>query len=336
MNVFPVVLNRLKLVHITVITPAGAGSRSGNRATANRWAAFLRQLGHRVSVRTDYQGEPTDVLLALHAWRSAEAVRRYRERYPQQALIVALTGTDIYRFQYSHGPETLASMAMADCLIALHPGVAGQIPAAMADRLQVVYQSARIPEQPQVAPKKGFEVCVIGHLREEKDSLRAAYAVRNLPATSGLHVVALGKAHNAEWATAARDEMQHNPRYNWRGEVSPVEVRKMMARARLMVISSRMEGGANVVSEACVAGLAVIASDIDGNRGLLGNDYPGYYPVADTAALQQLLLRAEQDPQWLAQLRQHCQNLAGQFTPAAEQAALAQALENALAAAARR
>ncbi|TVP51796.1 MAG: TIGR04348 family glycosyltransferase [Halomonadaceae bacterium] len=323
-------------MHVTVITPAGAGSRMGNRATANRWAGFLRNLGHRVRVRTEYQGEATDLLLALHAWRSASAIQHYRERYPGQGLIVALTGTDIYRFQYTHGGPTLASMAAADCLIALHPGVGNRIPAYLQEKLQVVFQSARAPDQAVPDPAAGFEVCVVGHLREEKDSLRAAYAVRDLPGESAINVVALGKAHNGEWETAARQEMQLNPRYHWRGEVSPANVRKMMARARLMVISSRMEGGANVISEACVAGLPVIASDIDGNRGLLGENYPGYFPVADTAALQGLLLRAEQSPQWLEQLRQHCRELARQFTPQAEQASLAQALQRAVAVAAQR
>ncbi|MDX1589607.1 MAG: selenoneine biosynthesis selenosugar synthase SenB [Oleiphilaceae bacterium] len=316
-------------MHITIVTPAAAGSRAGNRATANRWAGFLRQLGHRVKVSTDYRGQPTDLLLALHAWRSAAAVQRFREDFPSKPLIVALTGTDIYHFQHTEPATTRASMAAADTLIALHPGVARQIPPELSERLRVVHQSAQAPAARQAPLEGRFEVCVIGHLRHEKDSLRTALAVRDLPESSRIQVVALGKAHDEDWAAAARAEMDRNPRYHWRGEVPQARVREMMARARLMVISSRMEGGANVVSEACVAGLPVIASDIDGNRGLLGDDYPGYYPVEDTQALKALLLRAEQDPQWLTELREHCQSLAGRFTREAESAALAGALEHA-------
>lgn len=316
-------------MHITVVTPAAAGSRSGNRATANRWAGFLRQLGHKVRILTEYRGQPTDLMLALHAWRSAPAVQRFRESFPGKPLIVALTGTDIYHFQYTEPEVTQACMAQADTLIALHPGVAQQITPALSSRMQVVYQSAQAPAARQAPLQGRFEVCVIGHLRHEKDPLRAALAVRDLPESSRLQVVALGKAHDASWSTAAREEMDSNPRYHWRGEVPPARVREMMARARLMVISSRMEGGANVVSEACVAGLPVIASDIDGNRGLLGEDYPGYYPVEDTDALRTLLLQAEQDPDWLLRMALHCRGRSALFTPQAEKASLARALEKA-------
>ncbi len=99
-----------------------------------------------------------------------------------------------------------------------------------------------------------------------------------------------------------------------------------MMTSQVMVISSRMEGGANVVSEACRAGLPIIASDIAGNRGLLGGSYPGYYPVEDDKALANLLLRAERDADFLSGLRSMVTRLAVDFTPAAEQAALTAAI----------
>ena len=85
-----------------------------------------------------------------------------------------------------------------------------------------------------------------------------------------------------------------------------------------MVLSSILEGGANVISEAVVAGLPVVASEIAGSVGLLGQDYPGYYPVGDTAALAKLILRAEQEPAYLNDLRRHCAARAALFDPARE------------------
>ena len=85
-----------------------------------------------------------------------------------------------------------------------------------------------------------------------------------------------------------------------------------------MVLSSVMEGGANVISEAAVAGVPVIASDIHGSVGLLGRDYPGYYPVGDTAALRDLLMRAEGDEAYLDTLARHCKKRARLFTPERE------------------
>jgi glycosyltransferase involved in cell wall biosynthesis len=100
-----------------------------------------------------------------------------------------------------------------------------------------------------------------------------------------------------------------------------------MARAQLMVLSSIMEGGANVVSEALVAGVPIIASRIDGTVGLLGRDYPGYFPVGDTQALSALLHRAETDSDFLAELNRHCAARASLFTPAREQQAWRDALQ---------
>jgi glycosyltransferase involved in cell wall biosynthesis len=164
-------------------------------------------------------------------------------------------------------------------------------------------------------------VCVIGHLREEKDPLRTALAARRLPASSRIRVAHVGKALTPEWEAQARAEMLANPRYRWLGEVPRFRVRQILARSRLMVLSSKLEGGANVVSEAVVAGVPVIASRIPGSVGLLGADYPGYFPVGDTDALMQLLDRAEHDTEFYERLEQHYRARAPLFSPEREYAA---------------
>ena len=303
---------------ISLITPAKKQSRAGNRTTAVRWARILQSLGHRVRVAVDYDGEDADLMVALHAWRSAGAIEAFRDKYPDAPLIVALTGTDIYRFQSSDPEITLRSMELADALVCLHDLVHQAIPERFAGKLQVIYQSAPPLSRPREPSRRFFDVCVIGHLREEKDPLRAAFAVRDLPASSRIRVIHLGKAHDSDWARQGEDEMKRNPRYIWRGEVPGWAVRKAFVKARLMVLSSIMEGGANVISEALVAGVPVIASDIPGSIGLLGDDYPGYYPVGDTAALSALLRRAEAEPGFLADLTKHCVARATLFSPEAE------------------
>jgi putative glycosyltransferase (TIGR04348 family) len=242
---------------------------------------------------------------------------------------VVLTGTDVYRFQHSHPGEFLESLALADALIGLHDKLKADIPACFHERLHVVHQSA-LPLPPGApGPVKGhYEVLVAGHLREEKDPLRAALAVHELPAESRLKVIQLGCAHDETWANDARDEMARNPRYRWLGDLPHWRVRRWMARARLMVISSRMEGGANVISEACVAGLPVLASDIAGNRGLLGDDYAGYFPVEDTQALRDCLLRAEADGDFVEGLHRQALARSPLFHPDAEREGLARVLES--------
>ena len=92
-----------------------------------------------------------------------------------------------------------------------------------------------------------------------------------------------------------------------------------------------MEGGANVVSEAAVAGLPVIASRIPGNVGLLGRGYPGYFPVGDEQALARLLRRAEENPGFLVRLERALATRARLFRPASERAMLKAALARAVA-----
>ncbi|MBT4046190.1 MAG: TIGR04348 family glycosyltransferase [Rhodospirillaceae bacterium] len=307
---------------ISLITPAGKQSKNGNRTTALRWARLLRQSGHLVRISTDYEGEATDVMIALHARHSGAAVRRYREQMTQGPLVVGLGGTDVNTFLQTERALTLGSMDMADALICLHDLIGPELPAPLRPKLHVVRQSAQPLTQPRQPSKRHFDICVIGHLRAEKDPFRTALAARLLPPTSRLRVHHLGGAHSMDFADQAQAEMARNPRYSWRGAVSGGQVRREFGKTHAMVISSVQEGGANVVSEAIVAGVPVIASDIAGNIGLLGPDYPGYYPVGDEVALAEVLLRAEMEPGFLKSLAHHGGKLAPLFQPAHEQAAL--------------
>jgi putative glycosyltransferase (TIGR04348 family) len=305
-------------MNIRLVTPAPPGSLAGNRASANRWATLFRRLGHRVTVSTDYRGEAADLMVALHAWRSADAIKRFATEYPERALVVVVTGTDACRFIHTHRETTLASLDAADYIVGLHDLLANALPERYHHRLRIIVQSARPRAHRQLA-KRSFRVCFAGHLREEKDPLRPALAVRELPPESRIRVDAYGAAHDDEWARAAREEMRHNPRYCWHGEIPHAELRRVYSRSHLLVLPSIMEGGANVISEAVMAGLPVIASDIEGSVGLLGSDYPGYYPVQDTGALRERLLRAESDNGYYSELQTACASLCEHFTPQKEE-----------------
>ncbi|MBT5455966.1 MAG: TIGR04348 family glycosyltransferase [Rhodospirillaceae bacterium] len=306
---------------ISLVTPAGKQSRAGNRTTAVRWARILRDLGHRVDVSLHDEGRGADMMVAVHAWRSAASIRAFSDTHPDRPLVVLLAGTDIYAFQHSHPEETLDSLERATAIVCLHDLVHKAIPRRFHKKLRVIYQSSPPLPRPRTPLKRSFDVCVVGHLRDEKDSLRAAYAARQMPEESRLRVVHLGQAHTREWARDAKAEMKRNPRYDWRGEVAGWQVRRQFGRSYAMVISSVMEGGANVVSEAITAGLPVLASDIDGNIGLLGKDYRGYYASRDTDALAALLRRAEFEPRFLKSLGTQIRKLQPKFRPVHESTA---------------
>ena len=304
---------------IILITPALPSSRAGNRVTAVRWKNILIELGHKVVVKSAFDevrqpADSFDAMIALHSWRSADSIDSFKQQFPQKPLIVALTGTDLYKFIKSHPKPTLRSIKQADALIALHDLASLAIPKAYRKKVHVIYQSADIIKRKKNINKKYFDICVIGHLREEKDPLRAAYAVRKLPDHSRIRVKQYGKAHKPAWAIRAENEMQRNVRYTWFNEVPHWKINQQYENADLMVLSSKMEGGANVISEACAAGMPVIASKIDGSIGLLGKTYPGYYPYGDTKSLRELLLKTESDKLFLNKLTKACKAKANLFT----------------------
>src|SRR5437016_7231804 len=87
----------LETMRIGIVTPAPPGSCHGNRITALRWAKILRRFGNRVSILQMYDGKPYDLLVALHARKSHSSIISFRQKHPVAPIIVALTGTDLYR-----------------------------------------------------------------------------------------------------------------------------------------------------------------------------------------------------------------------------------------------
>ncbi len=309
---------------IALITPAAPGSRHGNRGTATRWAGMLRELGHRVSIQVDWDGGATDLMLALHARRSHTSMRNYAMCYPGQPMILALTGTDLYRDIRSDA-EAQASLQLATRMIVLQEMGLAELTPALRRKTQVVYQSA--PQVRRLPPLKScFEVVVSGHLRDEKDPFRAAAALAYLPAASRIRITHIGGAMSSAMTQLARTWMDSEKRYRWLGEVTHGRALRLLARSRLMVISSRMEGGANVVSEALANSVPVIASRIAGNVGMLGRDYAGYYPLEDERALARVLTRAETDNTYYRKLTAQCRARKPLVTYASERNALKRVL----------
>lgn len=289
---------------IIIVTPAQRSSRYGNRNTASRWAALLRDMGHKVAVQVVWNGEKADVMIALHARRSHDSIRRFALTHPACPLVVALTGTDLYRdIRIDAGAQQ--SMRVATRMVVLQEMGLKELAPALRRKTRVIYQSAPVAPG-QVPLKSCFEVLVSGHLRQEKDPFRAAAALAYLPCESRIRVTHAGGAMAPEFAGEARQWMRLQPRYRWLGEVTHGQALRLLARSRLMVISSRMEGGANVVCEALAANVPVIASRVSGNIGMLGRDYAGYYPVGNERALARLLLRAETDAAFLRKLATQC------------------------------
>ncbi len=307
-------------LRILIVTPAAARPRSGNLVTARRWSRLLNELGHRVEIQSRYESQACDLLVALHAHRSAASALRWRRRRAGAPLVIGISGTDLYR-DLERSVRGRAALATADRIVVLQPDGIRWLPRECRDRCRVIFQSV-VPRSTAVARlQRWWQVAVVGHLRAVKDPLRTAYAVRDLPADSRIRVVHLGEALTRAMRRAAEQETAANDRYAWRGSRPYGQVLDTLARSQLMVLSSRMEGGANVVGESISVGTPVLSTRISGAIGLLGDDYPGFYDAGDTAALRNLLLLAERDEQYYQSLVVACARRRKQFEPGREREA---------------
>ncbi|MEW6688217.1 MAG: selenoneine biosynthesis selenosugar synthase SenB [Pseudomonadota bacterium] len=315
------------MAKIAIVTPARAGARTGNLHTAQRYARFLRSAGHRVSVMVEWDGRACDLLLALHARRSSDSVFRYRKQDPSRPLIVVLTGTDLYR-DLPASAEARKSLQLADRIIVLQSDAKAKVSKKLRRKTRVVYQSSGALRRSQ-PPQDRFRIVVVGHLRAEKDPFRAACALARLE-DENLELIQLGAALDPEYGAQAERWMRREPRYRWLGSVPHARALAWIARSHVLVVSSVMEGGANVICEAARIGTPVLASRISGNLGMLGRRYPGLFKLFDERGLAALIQRAAQDRNYYKTLKTLLAARRPLFSPSAERSALNRVVREAI------
>jgi putative glycosyltransferase (TIGR04348 family) len=312
---------------IGIVTPAPSGSQAGNRVTAERWAGLFRSLGHPAAVLTEYRDEDWETLVALHAVKSAPSVGRFAARHPGRPVVVAITGTDIHRDPSAADYARLRAVArrtaeVADRVVFLREPTPAELGWLLDEsawpRCRVIYQSAEPPLFRRQSRAGKFEVCVLGHLRAVKDPFRAAEASRLLPPESRVRVLHVGAALAPEMETRAWQELAGNLRYRWYGELPRDDALHLLSGCRLLAMTSVSEGGPSAVSEALACGVPVVSTRISGVVGLLGDGYPGYFPVGDTPELARLMWRCETAPAFYDELKAWCDGRRHLIEPARE------------------
>jgi putative glycosyltransferase (TIGR04348 family) len=303
---------------IALITPALAAANNGNWHTAARWARFMSP-HYDVQLMSAWHHETADAMIALHARRSASSIAAFAKSCPDKPIALMLTGTDVYRDIHSN-TQAQHSLELARYLVVLQEKALEELPQHLRRKTIVIEQSANaLKPLPLSQKSKTFRAVMVGHLREEKAPLtfmRAAARLRD----EAISFEQIGEALELQYAELANDLASKHPRYHWLGGMSRARAREHIRRARLLVIPSLMEGGAQVIIEALRSCTPVLASRVSGNIGMLGEAYAGYFPAGDDQALAQLLLRAIQDKNFYTQLQSQAKARAARFTPERERA----------------
>ena len=309
---------------VLIVSPGLAADNNGNWQTARRWSQMLRGVA-RTRILQHWPapgegGEAAALMLALHARRSADSIEAWASSHPGRGLAVVLTGTDLYQ-DIQNDASAQRSLALAQQLVVLQEKGPHVLPPNYRDKTRVMFQSTTtrqtLPKSPQF-----LKAVMVGHLREVKSPQTLYEAARLLAMQADIRIDHLGAALDAELGEQARQTAQVCPSYRWLGAVTHEATRRRIQRAHVLVHCSRMEGGAHVVMEAVCSGTPVLASKVDGNVGMLGADYAGYFPWGDAQALAHLLQRCRDDASFLSGLRAQCEARTPLFHPAREQAAL--------------
>ena len=303
---------------LVIVTPALAAANNGNWQTARRWAQMLS--GHyRVRLTDAWAGGDEDLMIALHARRSAASVQAWRaaQRGP---LLLVLTGTDLYR-DIQHDAAAQQSLALADRLMVLNEMGLQSLPAALRHKASVCLQSTP-QRQTRAKTTRHLRALMVGHLREEKSPQTYFEAARLLAARHDILLDHIGGGLDATLAAEAQTLMHSHPHYRWLGSLPHPATRARIQAAHVLVHASRMEGGAHVVTEAITSGTPVLASRIDGNLGLLGADYGGTFAWGDAEGLAALLQRCRDDAAMLPALQVQCADRAPLFLPNRERQTL--------------
>jgi putative glycosyltransferase (TIGR04348 family) len=283
---------------------------------------------YRTGIASAWQGQPCDLLIALHARRSAASIAAFAAAHPKRPCVLVLTGTDLYRDIHSDA-SAQTSLKLTTHIVVLQEQGVRELPAELQHKVTVIYQSAKALK-PIAPPMNRLRVISVGHLRDEKDPLTYQRAAARLTQRQDIQFELIGNALEPGFDASARQAVAQNPQFRWLGALPHAATRQRIKHAQLLVNTSRMEGGAHVILEAAQSGCAVLASNVPGNVGMLGADHEGLFKLGDDAALAALIARSRDDLLFFQRLRDQTQARAHLFQPAEEKRRLRHLIQTAL------
>ena len=301
------------MIDVLIHSPYPRQKSQGNAVTAERMKRLLQSGGLNVAIheRGDNRIE-AKCLIALNARKSAGEIFDFHQRWPDRKIIALLTGTDVNHPEMEQsGSDTLRALAQSDAIVSLHDGFSHRIPADLLKKTKVIYPSVQFSDAAEHCPFEPWKVVIAGNFRDEKNPNLMIEAVAKL-ATSEIHFHAYGAG--SEYQDKLEQAAETYPKFHFHGVQERDVVLAAMQSARVLLNTSTEEGGANAICEAVMIGLPVIASRIDGNLGMLGDGYGGFFTSEETDGLAGILTRAESDAGFYNSLKQQVSTRAELFS----------------------
>lgn len=275
---------------VCVASPYPLSDLKGNSVTTARIVTVLNEAGIEARGSHGYDGEPTDILITLHAIKGAPALFDFKKRKPKGKVVILLTGTDIYQGLPKGSKMGEDALREADRIVVRQEAAILRLPEQVRAKT-VVIRSSLDPIAVKPSPSQSrFIISVVGHLRPVKRPFLTIETLAQHPEWSDVEVWQIGQALDEEMRKTAEFWAEEDGRYRWFGGVPRMESLALCCKSSLTINSSILEGGANAVLEAMTMGVPVLASRIEGNVGLLGNDYPGYFEEGRMAKALQAIM----------------------------------------------
>jgi glycosyltransferase involved in cell wall biosynthesis len=286
-------------MRIALITPASHPSVRGNAITVERIASGLRQRGHCVEIYSleafpDRAEIPAairafcpDLLHGFHAFATGDVLRT-EARDIGVPVLITVTGTDVNHdlFDPDRRTRVVDVLARAQGIVAFHASIREILLKEIPDlggKIRIIRQAVACGEKPgdyrarwRLTPRhiifffaagirrvKNLTFCLpaLTRLHTRHPDLRVLYAGPILENDEGARL--LGLIGDPDWI-------------RYLGAVPHDEICSMLRVVDVVVNSSLSEGGmSNALLEAMSRGVAVLASDIEGNRSIIVDELDG-------------------------------------------------------------
>lgn len=306
-------------MRLAIVTPFYFPSVRGNSITVQRIESGLKDQGVEVRVFSleEYDGGASlregldqfrpDVLHGFHAYASGRVVIEAAERLKAASVITA-TGTDINHdlFDPERRLYVLEALRKASAIVVFHEVMKGKILAEIPEadgKIRAIKQTVRCHEKPyDFLGKLGFQngdfiFFVPAGVRKVKNVTFCLKPLTKLHQVyPQIKVVFVGPVIEEEEGERLLQAIKGLPWAFYLGPVSHEELCAMLRSVDVVLNTSLSEGGmANAILEAMSRGVAVLASDIEGNRSVVRDGIDGLLFASEEEFLKkaEALIRGE-------------------------------------------